>query len=414
MPEQDDKYDFANSVLGNIFGQQHKLDLWAAFEKTLVERDMSQRAALAELDIVYRTLIGILDASQKQVDLLVLQRFADFIKQPVEKVFLTLLEKVEQNFNSKIGDVDAKEFIIRNFDLRALKKYGYIDSVTDFVHIEERIKEYFGLKSIYDYGKEFINIAYSSGKRQSKDNFMKNWWGESATRKLKRINNPHEYDRDGLIEYIPSIRWHSTDPRKGLFQVVREIYRFGVTVIYEPYLTTVYVRGATLPVNDKPCIVLTNYTNYYPSLWFALMHELHHVLFDWEVIRHKPHLSSEIDKFDKSEVEADEFAREYLFSKEKMKVVSPQIRNETFVNHYAKAFDVHPSIIYAFYCWDNADSGQDVFKRFSKHLLTANETLATLDPDATFSASKKAPVPTKPIPVKAKAKQLSAVLYNGL
>jgi Zn-dependent peptidase ImmA (M78 family) len=217
-----------------------------------------------------------------------------------------------------------------------------------------------------------------------------------------------------LIEYIPSIRWHTTDVRNGLYQVIRELYTYGVTVIYEPYLTTIYVRGATVPVNDKPCIILTNYSPYYASFWFALMHELSHVLFDWDEIKlNQPHFSGEIDKFDKQEVEADEFAREYLFSKDKLKAISGQIGNETFIKRFANAYDIHPSIIYNFYCWDNVDS-EDVYKRFSRHLTKFNEALVAYDPELMFKDANSKSAVSKPTPILEKSKQLTQTTFNGL
>lgn len=407
--KKDGSFDYANNVLSDLFNSP-KPDLREYFERRIDELGISSRTAQNELDIEYRALKGILDGTQKMVDVLALSRLADFLQIPVEKVFNMLLEKLEENFLHKIVDNDKQKFILKNFDLVKLKKCGFIDTLSDFSHIEDRIVEYFGLKNIYEYGKDFINVVYSSAKPKPENSLMRNFWGESATGKLSRINNPHEYDRAGLIEYIPSIRWYSTDVHNGLFQVIRELYKFGVTVIYEPYLTTIYVRGATLPVNDKPCIVLTNYTDYYPTLWFALIHEIHHVLFDWqEIRRNKPHFSGEIDRFDKKEVEADTFAREYLFSGEKMKVVSPQIGNETFVNRYARAFDVHPSLIYSLYCWENLDSNEDVYKKYGKHLIGAREALVAIDPDSINDILLK-----KKTPVKVKSRQLREGVFNGL
>lgn len=409
MSDQDNNFNFADSVLGDLFGPQ-KIDLREVYEKRIAELDMSQRAVQDELGIEYRPLIRILDGTQKMVDLFIISKLANFLQIPTDKVFVALLEKLEQNFKGTLADTNKQDFIKKNFDLAKLKKSGFIDNINDFNHIEARLVEYFGLKSIYDYGDDFINYTYSSGKPKPKNNLMRNFWGESAAKKLKWINNPYDYDRDGLLEYIPDIRWHSTDVRNGLYQVIRELYTHGVTVIYEAYLPTIYVRGATIPINNKPCIILTDYTDSYATFWFSLMHELSHVLFDWDEIRlNEPHFSGEIDRFDKQEVEADEFAREYLFSRDKMNVVSPQIGNKTFVEQYAKAFDIHPSIIYSFYCWDNIDSGEDVYKRYSKYLIKAKEALAAYDPELTFSESlpKRTPVTTK-------SKQLIKTAFNGL
>lgn len=402
-----DDFDFADQVIYDLFQQR---DLKQLFDKRINDLGLSLRAVQNEIGMEYRPLKKILEGKQKNVDLLAISRLANFMQIPVEKLVNMILEKIEQNFTGKFSDIEKQEFIIKHFDLYRLKKCGFIESISDFHHIEERVVDYFGLKSLYDYGKDLINVLYSSGKPKPENSLMRDFWGESATRKLKTINNHNQYDRAGLISYIPSIRWHSRDERYGLFQVVRELYKYGVTVIYEPYITTIYVRGATFPVNGKPCIVLTDYRNYYPTIWFALIHEIHHVLFDWEDIKaNKPHFSSEIDRHDKREVEADNFAREYLFSKDKMKVVSPQIDNQTFVEQYAKAFDIHPSLIYSFYCWDNLDSEVDVFKKYKSKLLSAREALATIDPDSALDLPWK-----NRMPIESKSNELRKGIFNNL
>lgn len=424
MPSSNKKDNYADLLLDRLFNEfdpesnlpvsdlnQGEFDLREIFEQRKDRLKLSQRNVQTELGIEYRALNGILDGTQKMVDLLALQRLANFLEIPVERAVILLINKLEKYFTATIDAANKQDFISKNFDLPKLKKIGLIDNIHDFKHIEESVNKYFGLGNIYDYGKDFINIAYSSGKVKPTDNLMRNFWGEHATKILKRLDNPYEYDRMRLIEYIPSIRWHSMDEKNGLYQVIRELYKLGVTVIYEPYLTTIYVRGATLPVNGKPCIVLTDYRDNYPTFWFALIHEIHHVLFDWDEIkrRNKPHISEEIDRFDKKEVEADTFAREYLFSSEKMKVVSSQINNEGFVSRYAKAFDVHPSIIYSFYCWDNVTSDEDVFKKYKKYLITAREALTTIDPDSML----KIPL-GKRMSIREKSKQLNKSVFNGL
>lgn len=392
---------------GSSYEQESLREL---FEKKKSKLKLPQKSILIELDIEYRALNGMLDGTQKMVDLLALSRLANFLEIPIEKAAVLLLKRIKNNFDTDVDVLNRREFMLKNFDLSALKKCGFIETTNDFENIEEVITKYFGLKSIYDFGKSIINIAYSSGKPTPKNNMMRNFWGESAAGKIKALNNPYEYNRQALIEYIPTIRWHTTDVRKGLYQVIRELFKLGITAIYEPYLTTIYVRGATIPVNNKPSIILTDYRNYYPSLWFSLMHEIYHVLFDWEEIRKGvPHFSSEIDRFDKKEVDADNFSREYLFSSDKMSAVSAHINNEKIVNRYANTFDIHPSIIYSFYCWEKINSGEDVFKYYQKYIPGVQEALINLDPDATRKITEY-----KKIPVQAKGKQLKKEIFNGL
>jgi len=165
------------------------------------------------------------------------------------------------------------------------------------------------------------------------------------------------YDRQELIKYFPQIRWQSTNVEFGLANVIKALFKIGITVIYQSPFSSLHLRGATFSANDQPCIVLTDYKGFYPTLWHCLIHELYHVLFDWEEIRkdiyHVSEDSSEV--LDKKEMEIDDFAREYLFSVNKMKEVKRFIRDHEYIAGVAKNNHVHPSIIYVYNAFDNSD-----------------------------------------------------------
>src|SRR5690606_19754745 len=131
------------------------------------------------------------------------------------------------------------------------------------------------------------------------------------------------------------------------------LYQLGITVVFVPSFPSSHIRGATFCVNDKPCIALTDYVGFYPTLWFALVHELYHVLFDWEeILLNNYHISQEnklnFDSESQSERDADNFARKYLFSKEKMQEVQSFINNPDLVRHFAISNNVDPSFVYVF------------------------------------------------------------------
>ncbi|MBO0935096.1 hypothetical protein J2I47_00920 [Fibrella sp. HMF5335] len=373
-------HDEDRLFLGNIFGKSEG-PIRQHFEKRLAELGINQTTALSILDIESRTLTGILDGTQKRLDFLALLKFAHFLNLSPEHVVSLLFKKLQTGFKDELEEYKVREFIVNNFDLNTLHKIGFLDSTTDFKHINERLISYFGYKSIFEYESEKFDSALSSStKRKPKDKLTKNFWLKSARKNASKINNYFEYDRGKLFEYIPKLRWHSMNEEKGLYQAIRDLFKLGVTVIFEPYIDGMYVRGATFAVNDKPAIALTNYTNYYPSLWFALMHEIHHVLYDWELIQLESyHVSGALDLFSKEEVDADDFARSCLVPIEMMKDVVPYIGNSTFVREFAKANYIHPSIIYIFYCWDNQDKDKKVWGRFNEFIPNVSKAISALN-----------------------------------
>ena len=278
-----DKYDEINAMINRAF---KFINLREMFENRLYELQMSQTAAEKLLGVGHRSLNGLLDVTQKRVDYSTLSRVAMFLNIPVEElieIHVTLLEKQFANENT---NSNKKKFIKENFDLAVLRKAGLFKTINDFDEIENKITTHLGLKSIFDYKKISFSTAFWAGsvisKNPLKTSTTRNFWLTSAKSFLERLDNPYHYNREELIKFFPQIRWHSTNVEFGLLHIVKALFKLGITVIFKPRLSTLYLRGVTFSVNNKPCIVLTDYKGFYPTLWHCLIHELYHVLFDWE------------------------------------------------------------------------------------------------------------------------------------
>jgi len=368
------KYRDIDNLLNNIFKPSpisSKESLKELFERRIDELKIAPTTVLDILSIERRTLNGILEGTQKRVDFTNLIKIANFLQLPHEQLIGLYLTALKKNFETE-NTVSTQniEFIKENFDLAVLKKAGFIGSITDFDEIEKKIVFFFGLKSIFDYKRPHVDVAFSAGLVKPQNELTRSLWIKTANDTFEELNNPYEYNREALIKYFPQIRWHCTNVELGLINIIRDLFKIGVTVIYQPSLTSLHLRGATFAVNDKPCIVLTNHAGFYPTLWFALIHELFHVLFDWEEIRNNCyHLSDEDNEqlsVKEKEHEADSFAREYLFSKEKTNNVRRFLNDHEYINEYAIANHVHPSFIYVFNAYDVGHKDRMAWARAKK------------------------------------------------
>ncbi|MCO5238367.1 MAG: ImmA/IrrE family metallo-endopeptidase [Chitinophagaceae bacterium] len=370
MPEKNSKYQDINSLLNDIL-KPDKPGLKELFDKKISELKITSTSVLEILNIQHRTLKGILDGTQKVVDVTNLIKIANFLQLPKEDVIKMYIDSLEKNYTENIVPPEKIKFIQENFDLAALKKAGFIDSLTDFEKIDSKITSFLGLKSIYEYKRPNIKPAFSAGLVKPKNELTRSLWIQSAITYFEDIDNPYEYNRKALIEYFPNIRWHSTNVEFGLLTIIKDLFKLGVTIIYQSPLPSLHLRGATFAVNDKPCIVLTNYVGFYGTLWFALIHELFHVLFDWEEIRiNMYHLSDDEDNelvVQEKENEANQFAREYLFPQEKMNQIKHNLNNPYFVSEFAKNNHVHPSIIYVFNAFDSSKTNRMPWARARKN-----------------------------------------------
>lgn len=329
------------------------------FQNKLDELKLNKTNVQEILDMPYRTLKGILEGTQKLVDVTNLIKIADFLQMPKEQVFKLYAEAVQSIHPSKQVSPQKIKFIKENFDLVVLKKAGLINDLSDFDHIEARINKRLGFKSIYEYKQPNIDIAFSSGLFKPKNLLTRLFWIRSAICAFEEIDNPNEYDRQSLIKIFPHIVWHTMNVERGLSEVIKLLFKVGITVIYQPNLQGLQLRGATFSVHDKPCIVLTNYQGFYSTLWFCLIHELFHVLFDWDDIKSNSYHLSDDDNEEltvqERENEANVFARNYLFSSEKLAAIKPHLRDFSYVKEFANDNHVHHSIAYVFYAFDTKD-----------------------------------------------------------
>lgn len=348
-----------DELLGDLFSE---LSLNKLFEDRIKDLEMTPTGALEILGIEYRALQGILNGITPRVDMRNFIKLSSFLKISREEVIRLYYQALEDNFPEvKENSAKKRDFINDHFDLACLRRIGFIDSISDYIEIENKINMHFGLKTIFEYQLPNQEIAFSSGVRKAKNIFSKGFWIRSAIEAFEKFNNPYQYQKSRLIEYFPEIRWQSTDVANGLINVISDLYRLGITVIYQNPIPSLHIKGATLVINDKPCIVFTNYLGFYSSLWMTLCHELSHVLFDLEEIRKfKYHLSDDNDELpvQDKEAAADLFASEFLLSREKLEQIKPHINNRRFIKEFANRHQIHDSFIYSFYAfrYDKTDS----------------------------------------------------------
>ncbi|RZK28080.1 MAG: transporter, partial [Hymenobacter sp.] len=193
-----------------------------------------------------------------------------------------------------------------------------------------------------------------------------------------KMDNPNEYDKAKLLSIIPKIRPYTRYEEKGLLTVLQALFNIGVTVIVQSYLSKTQVRGGTFVVNGKPCIAITDYNKSYATLWFALLHELYHVLYDLEELKTLSyHLTGEeqSDIYLFKEELADYFACEMLFPQENLNYIQHSIQSPMLVAAYGEKMKVHPSIIYSFYCYEQNKLGKNCYALYNQYFGNPDKAL---------------------------------------
>jgi HTH-type transcriptional regulator/antitoxin HigA len=353
-----------DKLLSDLFTSEENLSLSELFENRISELGITKSQAYDALGMDKKSIEPILQNDAKQVDTIKLIKIGDFLNLGIEKTIKIYLDQSTQAKVEELEKTKKAKFIFENFDLVGLKKLGFIKDIKNLDSIEDRIVKFFGLNDIYEYRDDSRgNVAFSKTKISHSEK-IRAFWIRTAKGQFEAINNSNDYDRNHLVHLIKRIRPFSRNEKDGFFIVCKALYYAGVTVIFQSSIPNTAVRGATFVIKDKPCIVITDRGKRYGTIWFSLLHELFHVLYHLEDIKKRSfHLTGEPDLWLSNEEEADEFARSYFLPEQKLKFIRPNIRNHFIVQSYAKEWEIHPSIIYNFYCHDN----KDAWKFFQKH-----------------------------------------------
>lgn len=361
------KEEYISNLINSAWDQT---PLRRKFEERLLELGISFNQAEDNLEIGYRTINGIIDGTLERIDFVALLKISQFLDITYNEITDMYVEAISSKYKADLEKSKRRTFILNNFDLPVLKSIGVINSIRDFEYIENQLNGVLGLKSITDYNADDFEVVYSAGTVTPKNLGSRKYFIRRARSIFKEINNTNKYIAENLIEYVQKIRRQSIDVENGLINVIKALYDIGVTVIFLPRIPAIQLRGATFEVNNKPCIVLTDYKGYYPTLWFALIHEIFHIIFDWkDIIKKKFHLSDESDHlliFRQKEDEANEFARDYMFSKNSMESITDKISNRLAVREMAMNVGVHSSIIYANFAYANSNEGENLWQKFNK------------------------------------------------
>lgn len=330
-------------------------------------------------DTFSRLLKKLEDGNVDNVDFYSILKLCQLLGISVDDMSQVYVASLKSDHIKELEQVRKASFIINHFDLKGLRTANFIENTTDFEHIEKRIVEFFQLNTIFEWKTEIGAVAFSRPKGLSHDK-MREFWVRSALYQFEKIDNPNEYARENLTAIIPKIAAYTRYEEKGFWTVMQALYNIGITVIVQSYLNKTHVRGGTFVVNGKPCIVVTDFNKSYSTLWFALMHELYHVLYDLEQLETlRYHLTGEAqsDLYLFREESADYFACEMLFPKNKLDFIKSAIRSHSYVLDYAQQNKIHPSIIYSFYCYDQKDKhNNDEYALYQSYFGKSEKAIA--------------------------------------
>jgi HTH-type transcriptional regulator/antitoxin HigA len=318
------------------------------------ELGLSQRQTSQILGLQRTTLQRILENEAQKIDVLTFLKIRNFLESDLIDFTRLFVSTMDSEEIKQLEYVRKAVIILRNFDLKSLYKIGFINDQNDFEAIEKRILDYFGFTYIEEYEKS-VQTLLSQSNRNFNDTSRKLWL-KSVETAFKLLDNPHPYNRELFQKMVERIPGYSRKEENGLLTVIKALFKAGVTVIYQPYPHNTQIRGASFVIKGKPFIVLTDYNKRYDTIWWALMHEIYHVLYDFDTLQSSIfHLSGEEDIF-LMENNANDYASTKLLSAEKYNSIAPFINIPEMVERQAEIWNIHASIIYGRYMFNNKGS----------------------------------------------------------
>lgn len=162
-----------------------------------------------------------------------------------------------------------------------------------------------------------------------------------------------EFDKQKLIESLDKFKRIAlnNDYESSLKSARKLLNRLGINLVFYPALENSKVRGALTTYKDNPAIYLTGRFKTHDHVWFALIHEIGHLINHYKP--NEPIVSLESDEdlkvnIDKKELEANEFARDFFINKsDYKKFVNRGEFNESSILDFAKEQDILSGIIVA-------------------------------------------------------------------
>lgn len=375
-----------DSIINSALHQKGWIDtlsLIQLFNEKLSQLKLSKNQALKIMNLETKAFDSFTQGQSTKIDYLTVLKLSRFLEIPpsifIDKFFL----KISVENKEHLDKTESRLFIAKHFDLDVLRSSGLIDTVNDFEHIEKKLLSFFGYKNIFEYKDDIEVPVYSKGKIVSNEKTLK-FWVNMAYATFEKMSNPNEYDRQALVKIFPTLRAYSLNVESGLRQVFKILFKVGVNCIFIPKnYKNLHIRAATFCINDKPCIALTNYKDFYPTLWFSLFHELYHVLYDWEEITEAKghgHVSAGMSTGTIDEDAANQFAARYLFDEDKMNEIEPFIDKPSYVAKFARSYNVHESIVYALYAKKYSNADKKLFGKYNRFMKETEKAIAAFNP----------------------------------
>lgn len=240
-------------------------------------------------------------------------------------------DQLQMNYQEALQRDKARELqaqeqeYARHFDYSKLRAiYPELPEARNVADKVEALRRMFAVSSLAvifeTASSKYLACARSSNAEaigKVPDNYALVAWLRVGEIQAESIQCPR-YDEKKLKKTLPEIKRiiNEKDISSAWLSIRTVLLECGVKIVAVPYLAKTYVNGAVRWIGSNPVIIMSDRNAYADFFWFALLHEICHVLKHGKKYACVAFEES-VRCFEKpvQELEADEFAAEFFISK---------------------------------------------------------------------------------------------------
>lgn len=251
--------------------------------------------------------------------------------------------------------LDQECDLVKQIDYNFWVQLGIVNATRIATEKVHELQKYFKVSSLRVLSQRDFLVQYRTGVSKVTDiNIINaNAWVQTAINIGSQVD-VQTFDKKKLINAIPEIRSMTVQEPAVFYSRLTELLAScGVAFVLLPNLKNCGVNGAVKWIGkSKVVLALNDRRKYADTFWFALFHELCHVMQQ----RLKVLLVSENNDKDletdelieRLEKEADEFSQETLIPENEYREfisVNMQSFSERSITNFANKIKIHPGII---------------------------------------------------------------------
>lgn len=250
----------------------------------------------------------------------------------------------------QMKDIDQQANIISMIDYSFFEKVAKLPSTRSIAEKTANLCRYFFVSNLNILAQpDFLaNFRTGIGTLEDKNIVNAQAWLQTAINFAKSIKT-EPFNSDKLKTYLPEIRSMTIqDPEVFLPRLCDIFAECGVAFVLLPHLKNSGINGVVKWIShDRVVLAMNDRRAYADTFWFSLFHEIKHVLQQKTKTVFVSSSLKEMQIMDaRLEMDADEFARNYLIQPKDYRRFAPnKYTSDAQIVAFAKSIGIHPGVV---------------------------------------------------------------------